>query len=143
MHFDNNSPHVSFLGINWTSPIQVMKSIDSTGEVVGSGACHQVSQQHLDLRQAMFRQLHTQLVSYEKKDPAPNPMSVQVCMIEIFVLSPFYSFLCCLRSDMGFHFLFPGRMMPQGAELSQGIDSGTPHPKIPQTNLEITFCTIQ
>ena len=71
----NSLPHLEtssaispfFAGVNWSSPHQLMKTIDGTGDVVGTGCNHQVSLQHLEQRRAMFEQLHQQYMEYLPK----------------------------------------------------------------------------
>ncbi|ELU13420.1 hypothetical protein CAPTEDRAFT_222448 [Capitella teleta] len=93
-------------GVQWSSALNLMKTIDSTGDVVGSGCCHQISQQHLDLRLSAFKHLHSQLLPY-KKEETPAPLEV------------------------GFHFHLPGRLMPHSADQSNIVGGAQPGDKPP------------
>ena len=65
------SKSTHLLGINWSSPYQASKLIDSTGDVIGSGCHHLVSAHHLDMRNSIFEQLREQQMKYLPKDYKP------------------------------------------------------------------------
>ena len=58
------------LGVSWSSPYQLSRTIDSNGEYVGIGNNHQISTQHLDQRGAMFEGRHQDLLPYQETDTA-------------------------------------------------------------------------
>lgn len=82
-------------GVSWSSPYQLSRTIDSSGEFVGTGANHQVSLQHLEQRTAMFEGRHQELLQYENSDSPSSEL---------------------LQGN--FHFLTAGRLLPHGLEQS-------------------------
>ena len=81
----HRSTHASVPGVNWSSPYQLLRTIDSTGDVVGSGCNHQVSLQHLEQRCAMFEQLHQQHLDYLPKDTQPKQVWVIFIKLKSFI----------------------------------------------------------
>ena len=62
---------VSFSGVVWSSPLSLLKSIDH-GDVFGTGANHQVSQQHLDQRYEDFKNVHKHHWPYMPQEDTAN-----------------------------------------------------------------------
>ena len=63
---------VNFTGIQYSSAQQLAKTVDSTGDVIGTGSNHLISEQHLELRTARFEHLHQQLLQYKPVEDGYN-----------------------------------------------------------------------
>ncbi len=66
---------VLLVGVSWHSALQLAKTIDQ-GDIIGTGASHQVAQQHLETRQDMFKQLHLNYWPYLPKEEKVIPVLV-------------------------------------------------------------------
>ena len=65
-----------FLGVNWSSPYQLSKTVDGSGDVIGTGSNHMMSTQHLEQRQNMFEALHQPHMKYLPEEIPQTPMCV-------------------------------------------------------------------
>lgn len=85
-------PPTELQGISWSSPLSLLKTIDQ-GDVIGTGVNHQVSQAHIEMRRDIFENLHKHHLPFLVQDDVSNTHVTPT-----------------------FHFLTPGRLLPQGIE---------------------------
>ena len=60
-------------GVHWSTPFQLSRTVDGTGDVIGQGINHMISAQHLEQRHNMFETLHQKHIKYLPDEMPRDP----------------------------------------------------------------------